>query len=639
MVKSLLNNKVSYPEKKNLFDEDKNFDASLYEIELLGSQVVIALGQAKYDFVDYRLTYYPIYLVKDGKVNAQIGVYEILSQEAPNVLDEDGDVDVSLLGNPLLYEFSNKLILELLSKEHEIQSKELLHKESSVSQLEEQTKDMSEHERKMFVDNKALPWIQKFMKNHNYKIIDNEASGDCLFASIRDGLRFAGINTSVNDMRKILAKNANQEVFDNYKLLYNNAEQEDKRLTQEIKNLGDVHKSLKEKLKGTKEKAKQILIIQNAEEIAKKHNEVKQERAVVKQMYNEFKFMKGIRDLEMFKLKVQTNEFWGDAWAISVLERALKIKLILFNRESFKQKDLDNVLQCGQLDNAQAEAEGKFEPEYYIILDYSGSHYQLITYKDVGAFKFNQIPYDIKLLILNKCLEKQAGPFYVIPEFRGLMKEKNINVATLETTILPSSEMQSDLYDNSTVFQFYSKSLDKPLPGKGAGEMIGPEGVKFYNSLAKIPSWRRKLSNLWEQEFSLDGKRWLSVEHYYQAAKFKYSAPQYYEQFAVDSGSELSKDPLMANGAGSKNGKYKGEVIRPSNVKLDENFNKVMSNGLTMGTMAMRAGLKAKFSQVPELRNLLLETHKAKLQHFIRGSPPETADDLMFVRRELQLNQ
>lgn len=635
MVKSLLNNKVSYPEKKNMFEEDKNYDASLYEIELLGTQVVIALGQPKYDFLDYRLTYYPIYLVKDGKVNAQIGIYEILSQEAPNVLDEDGDIDVSLLGNPLLYDFSNKLILSMMTKDFE--NKEVEGLLISKTELEEQTKTMSEHERKMFVDNKALPWIQKFMKNHNYKIIDNEASGDCLFASIRDGLKFAGINTSVDTMRKLLAKNTTQEVFDNYKLLYSNSEQEDKRLTQEIKNLADVHKSLKEKLNGTKEKAKQVLIIQNAEEIAKKHNEVKQERAVVKQMYNEFKFMKGIRDLEMFKLKVQTNEYWGDAWAISVLERALKIKLILFNRESFKQKDLDNVLQCGQLDNTQAEAEGKFEPDHYIMLDYSGSHYQLITYKDVGAFKFNQIPYDIKLLILNKCMEKQAGPFYIIPEFRGLMEEKNINVAILETTVLPSTEMQSDLYDNSTIFQFYSKSLDKPLPGKGAGEIIGPEGVKFYNSLAKIPSWRRKLSNLWEQEFNLDGKRWLSVEHYYQASKFKHSAPQYYEQFSLDSGSELSKDPLMANGAGSKNGKYKGEVIRPTNVKLDENFNKVMSNGLTIEIMAMRAGLKAKFSQDPELRNLLLETHRAKLQHFIRGSPPETADDLMIVRRELQL--
>jgi hypothetical protein len=631
MVRSLINNKVSYPEKKNLFDEDKNFDASLYELELFGKNIIIALGQSKNDILEYKILYYPIYLVKNGKVNSQIGLYEILAQEAPNIFDEDGDIDINLLGEPLLYEFSSKLIAP------NIEAKEIT-QFTKTSDLVEQTKTMSEHERKMFVDNKALPWIQKFMKNHNYKIINNEGSGDCLFASIRDGLKYAGINTSVDTMRKILAKNANQEVFDNYKMLFDNAEQEEKRISQEMKNLADVHKSLKEKLKGAKEKATQVLIIKNAEEIAKKHNEVKKERSVIKEMYNEFKFMKGIRDLDMFKLKVQTSEFWGDSWAISVLENALKIKLILFNNESFKQKDLDNVIQCGQIDNKELEIAGKFEPEYYIMLDYSGSHYQLITYKDIGAFNFNQIPYDIKMLILNKCLEKQAGPFYIIPDFRSLMEEKRIDVGSLEATVLPSSEMQSDLYDNSTIFQFYSKSLDKPLPGKGAGESIGPEGVKFYNELAKIPSWRRKLSNLWEQEFTLDGKRWLSVEHYYQAAKFKNSAPQYYEQFSLDSDSELSKDPLMANGAGSKNGKYKGEVIRPANIKIDENFNKVMTNGLTLSTIAMRNALKAKFNQHPELKTLLMETHKAKLQLFVRGSAPETADDLMLVRRELEMN-
>ena len=119
---------------------------------------------------------------------------------------------------------------------------------------------------------------------------------------------------------------------------------------------------------------------------------------------------------------------------------------------------------------------------------------------------------------------------------------------------------------------FYSKSTDSK-PGKGAGEHLAPEDPDKFEELSKIKDWRKKLSNFWIAPFRLDGKRWASVEHYYQGSKFK-GTPEFYNQFSLDSGSELSKDPLLAK-AGGKTGKFQGKRVRPKEIVIDSDFLKV----------------------------------------------------------------
>ena len=187
-----------------------------------------------------------------------------------------------------------------------------------------------------------------------------------------------------------------------------------------------------------------------------------------------------------------------------------------------------------------------------------------------------------------------------------------------------------ELYKEDTVFQIHSKAADHPLPGKGTGEKVGSEGITSYIELASLADWRRKLSHKWVKPFKLHGKTWNSVEHYYQANKFKDEHPELYSEFALDSDSELSKDVNMAKAMGSKTGRYKGEKIRPKNVNIDPTFFDGKNKKI------LEEALMEKFSQDEELKLTLLNTGEAKIMEYIKGSPPNIMVELMKVRNILK---
>jgi len=294
------------------------------------------------------------------------------------------------------------------------------------------------------------------------------------------------------------------------------------------------------------------------------------------------------------------------------------------------------------------ESTGEFKPKYYIILDYTGNHYKLITYKHKGIFGFNDIPVKIKKLIVDKCMESKGKSMYnYIPKFKMMqlsMKDKTTSPLSpgddagpedqgdpLKERVDEGSDLSRPAFDETTVFQFYSKSADKPLPGKGAGETIEPRNIKKFADLNGLSGWRKVLSNFHMGPFKLDNRMWNSVEDYYHANKFKKNNQKFYQQFTVESGTDISKDPAFAKAAGGKTGKYKKkDWKRPKEIVIDEDF---FSSGRNVKTM--EAGQMAIYSQNEQAKEVLLATKDAKLQHHVRGQPPIVFYDSMKIRAQL----
>jgi predicted NAD-dependent protein-ADP-ribosyltransferase YbiA (DUF1768 family) len=696
MVLSKINSTVSYRELKSVNANDIKSESDVYQIELLDVDIIIAIGNVNNTYEDKNILYYPIYLVKYNNKVIQIGIYEIKFTDYVNYLDENNNLDVEQLDEPLIYkfvtkEFLNKLRLipdiplkrvprtkkeqkedvdkEELDKEkgnkedidvEELEIEELDNKEGKLEEIEyneyavipaeredifilrkgmivpallkEETAKESKSNKEKYHESPGDLWINTFMKSKYYGIIDNEGGGDCLFATIRDAFESIGQQTTVRDLRIKLSKEVTDELFSNYKELYDMYNAALIKDTNDIKQLAQIYSNLKERFSNVLDRNEQKIITTEAAKIKKEHDRLVQEKKLTKNLLNEYKFMKGIETPAQLMNAITKSDFWAETWSISTLEKILNIKLIILSSEYYQENDLKNVLQCGQINDDYLKHRGVFNPEFYIMVDYNGTHYKLITYKNKRIFKFGELPFDIKMLITDKCMERNSGLYSIIPDFIKFKAAHKKKVHEEEYDDLSETKLQG-LYNEDTILQFYSKSVDNPLPGRGSGEKIKSGNLKDYASLSTIPQWRKKLSNFWISEkpplFTLDNHHWASVEHYYQGSKYKKSFPDFYLSFSLDSNTALSKDAAMAKAAGGKTGKFKGVQLRPFEVKPDSDF---FSNRYKK---EMYDAQYAKFSQNEDLKHLLLSTNDAKLVHFVRGKKPIVFNELMIIRNKL----
>jgi hypothetical protein len=154
MVLSKLDGGVSYPERKSIDPGDSKLEATLYQLEIKGVDVIIAIGNSKNTFEDKNILFFPIYLVKSNNKVVQIGVYEIKASDYLSYLDDYNNLDVDKLNDPLIYTFATEEFIKKLRLEPEIPLRKNL--KDKDEQKNKEDEEESENEEEQEEDNKNV---------------------------------------------------------------------------------------------------------------------------------------------------------------------------------------------------------------------------------------------------------------------------------------------------------------------------------------------------------------------------------------------------------------------------------------------------------------------------------------------------
>jgi len=693
MVFSHLNKLVEYPESREIDAEDIDYDAAIYEIEIYGQQHLVALGKPKYTFsTKYDIIYFPIYLVRKNKIRGKIGVYEMERTRILSITDKEKDVKIERLGDPLWFERTTEEYIVKTDSIYvapvEVEEEEPIVEEIKEKPVEEEFEETPEEEEEdddvislqknkkgkekkgvekekedlenekrlnkdtVFTKDTTTPsqktwpeeseeeskkyhqeyektkstndnWVQTFFRNKNYGIVKNEGGGDCLFATVRDAFEEIGYHTTVLKLRTLISQEIDLKQFEMRMELYRGIMYGVENTEHEMEEISKKNQSLKKQTGGAdKEMLKEM--VAGAKELKKKYTSVKEKHEVDKELLGEFGFMKDIKSIDDLKTYVKTSSFWADTWAISTLERMLDVKIIILEDTT----DKDAVMRCGQL-NDDVDA---FSPKYYLIVNYtmSGNHYELITYQKKRLFTFQEIPYDVKILIINKCMERAAGPYAIIPAFRQFQLDLGIEEPEVQT--VASIPLEEGICEDDILFVFHEKSDSSKKPGQGIQEKMVATRLSEFSELMKKPvvPWRQQLDDTWDTApFEVDHLRWTSISHYLLALPFKTVEPEVYKEFSLSGTKkeiaeklEVAKEALEFK-KGKKGVFYdkKKNAEEPSKKDLDD-FRK--------------EALAAKFSQNLDLKKMLRATGKACLHKFRRGKESEADILLMQVRKDLE---
>ena len=665
---------------------------------------------------EYNIVYFNIYLVTKEDIVGKIGVYETRNTDYLNQLDDDGDIIINNPANPLIpliFPKSKILIknnyksidsdFEMADSDDDNEddsddtddsddsddsddtdddSSEEEDKEDTdedalkedLKELEtpliivEQTKEESDAEKEAYTKKDSDVWINAFMRSNRYSIEKTLANGDCLFDTLRIALTKIPIHKgiTVKAIREKLVEQVNDEVLETYLTRRNFFLENMTGLKSELKKSNDLHKVLKKRISSSSSTSEKSELLEEAKSNVSSISSASSQQKELNELYSEqgIDVLKDVKTVDDLKNVMRKSSYWADDWAIATLERVYNIKFIIFGKFNFDPSEKENphVIQCGisdmQLEKLAEKFDreldgGKlFDPDHYILSEYDGTHYNLITYdKNINkaAFKFKEIPYDVKQKVLDKCLERCAGTFSLIPDFRNLASSCSIDLKKLEPDVKseldaevadlkkslspksPSLKKSDPLFDDSIVIQIYRDG--RKTGNNKIGQSLKMEKIPLESKidkklidLQKISGWRNKLDDSWiMDDLEIEGIKWASVQHYMFASRFKNIA-EVFVKFKKNSpekaGHDIKESKLLYDSI-MKNKSY-SQAIKSYEKEFLEKESSILYNALT-----------AKFSN-EEFAKILFLTKDAKIIIFVAPRKPAIeATELMKVRQQL----
>ena len=673
MITSNIDSKVEYAITNSIDKSDLNHEAFVYNAKIYNKHIKFVLGTPRFDFLSNNIMFFNIYLANNGSVVSKIGIYETNNTDYTSLLDSNGDVDLNKMSEPIIFSFAKPLIMnnyELIDKfetmsnasdfnssdndsttdgtsdidtdtsideneTDEEKPQKLMSSSYDLMEVNSQTKEESDYEITKYQEDPSQKWINNYLKSNKYEIVDNEGGGDCFFAVLRDALRTVKIDTTVKSIREKLANEVDEEILATYKeffgLFYNSMKTTETQLKEHKKK----HYTLKKMISATSDGPDKMKMISDVKSNFDKMSSISDQNKELEELTREFQFMKDVETIDDLKKVIMEvgGKYWADNWALVTLERLYKVKFIVLSQDNFLNGEKELVLQCSEADK-KLQAQGIFEPSYYIMTDYiKGVHYKLITYdKNIkrGALTFNELPYRIKELVLEKCMEKGAGLYVLIPDFKAFANINGVQTSTISKTsvydsLVTTKTPKSQDYSDSIIIQIYSKSKHEKV-GEGSGEFIKPElktskNVLELNNKKKYPEWRKKIDNDYlVPNLVIDGNNWASVKHYILGSRFKELVDLYSKFMKNGEVGTNSEDALKL---------YNSNIVKKS-VKTvilnDEEFKKLESS-------LLEKALYSKFTQNDELREILLLTGDALINVFKQSKGATPALELMRVRK------
>ena len=694
MVQSLINPDVHYPETQDMDPEDAGFDATVCELQFPNSDdrfFLVALGKMKYTFHDRGMLYYPVYLLsnetsqcrRNSPIKGKIGVVEVPVKNALRILDENKQIRLEMLEDPLLFAFATDDYLDRFSTSeipHAVKRSDNTHrKEDKQSKKKNNKKDEDEEEEEEeektlhsdedHVDDDSSASIQRarqlvapgIFKTNDRIVVpapvpeetETEAKTmeEAFDAGDQKTNHFWVQRFMKNDRYGFHAVHGNDAdsllacVCDAFQQIGEETTVAKLRAVLALEATASVFKERREAYehlmktmedkRGHMKKVKEAILDSKLDDESRRKLELKKkasadelildERLVNEMVGTEFR---DITTLAHFREFIMTNRFFPDAWAVGVLEKKLNIHLIVLSEDEFEDGDVHHVVKCNKNKENRPS-----KPDHYIILAQGkkGGHV-IVSYKNaenVGKkiFAFAELPWTMKQHMAQRCAELRGQGFG--DAFSDLASQRGYDDDNADDNNNNHKQNVDDI-----VFQFYRNATTRAAPGKGPNEHVPLDQLHAFQPLRRIRAWRQKLDDSWPQgKFELDGKSWASVTHYTQSRKFRKKNPDYADTFALESRTAISKNvDLALNATAAASSSNQSVKSKPSQIDVDAEYT------AQDATVDRVNALHAKFTQNADLQSLLKATHPATLNHYVPRKIPKPDDELMALRQTLLLH-